>query len=67
MTKEQASKLFVESHYEDNRNLRAALKADRLAVQFEWSCYIDSLCRDGEITMKQYESWTFPWPNRREN
>lgn len=20
--------------------------------------------RDGEISMKQYESWTFPWPKK---
>ena len=64
MTKAQASKLFVESYYGDKHTLYAALKADRLAVQFEWSIFIDSLCRDGEITIKQYDSWTFPWERR---
>ena len=67
MTKYHATKTFVEAYYGNSHSLRKALKADRLAVQFEWSCFIDSLCRDGEITMKQYESWTFPWTNRREN
>lgn len=33
-------------------------KADYCKVQLEWSFYIDSLCRNGEITLKQYESAT---------
>lgn len=28
-------------------------------VQFEWACFIDSLCKSGEITQKQYNSATF--------
>lgn len=34
-------------------------KADYCKVQFEWSIYIDCLCRNGEITLKQYEHATF--------
>jgi hypothetical protein len=29
-----------------------------------WNNYTDSLAKDGEITMKQYESWTHPWKDR---
>lgn len=28
-------------------------------VQFEWSCFIDSLCKSGEITQRQYNRATF--------
>lgn len=28
-------------------------------VQFEWSCFIDSLCKNGEITQRQYDRVTF--------
>lgn len=26
-----------------------------------WGIFIDSLCKEGKITQKQYESWGFPW------
>lgn len=32
---------------------------DYCRVQFIWSCWIDSLCRDGEISQKQYENEIF--------
>ncbi len=25
-----------------------------------WNNYTDELCKDGQITLKQYESWTHP-------
>lgn len=37
-----------------------AKKDDYLAVQFEWSCYKDSLCKSGEITQRQYDRWDNP-------
>lgn len=43
-------------------NYKAYLKArreDYCKVQFEWSCWIDALCKDGEITQKQYEQTLF--------
>ena len=36
-----------------------ARKQDYCKVQFEWSCWMDSLCRNSEITLKQYENVTF--------
>lgn len=26
-----------------------------------WNDFTDSLCKEGRITLKQYESWTHPW------
>ena len=34
---------------------------DKAAMRTEWGTYTDSLCRDGSITMKQYETWTNPF------
>ena len=61
MTNHQAKQIFVEAYYGNNEQLKLALKQDKLAVQFAWACFTDSMCRDGEITMKQYETWLFPW------
>ena len=63
MKKHETTALFIESYYGNKKNLYNALKADRLAVQQEWEIFIDSLCRDGEITIKQYDTWVFPWAN----
>ena len=31
------------------------------AMRFAWGIFTDMLCRDGYITMKQYETWTCPF------
>lgn len=36
-----------------------ARKDDYCKVQFEWSCWMDALCKNGEITLAQYERATF--------
>lgn len=61
MHKSQAIQIFIEAYYGDKEQLHMALRQDYLAVQFAWECFTDSLCKDGEITMQQYETWTFPW------
>ena len=61
MKKSEATQLFVESYYGDKENLHQAIRKDRLAVQYDWEIFVDSLCRDGQISMKQYDSWIFPW------
>lgn len=51
---------FINEMY--NGNYAAYLRArkqDYCKVQFEWSCWIDSLCKNGEITQKQYGNATF--------
>lgn len=45
-----------------NGDYKAYLRArqdDYCKVQFEWSCWIDALCKNGEITQSQYEQATF--------
>lgn len=38
---------------------RKARKDDYCKVQLEWSCYIDNLCKGGEITQRQYDNAIF--------
>jgi len=33
---------------------------DKPARQFAWQCFIDSLCKNGEITQRQYDTWGNP-------
>lgn len=56
MTKEQAVREFKESH--EDLYIR---KVDYWTAQLAWSCYMDNLCRDGWITLKQYETWGNPF------
>ncbi len=37
------------------------LKGDKVWKREEWSYFTDSLCREGYITLKQYESWSCPF------
>lgn len=60
MSKSQVIQAFIEA-YGNKKELHKALRQDRLAVQFAWECFVDGLCKDREITMEQYNSWTFPW------
>lgn len=51
---------FINEVYNGDKN--AYLKArqdDYCKVQFEWSCWIDALCKNGEITQQHYERATF--------
>ena len=43
----------------DEKEYRKARKEDYLKVQFEWSVWIDSLCKSGEISQKRYENALF--------
>lgn len=36
-------------------------KLDKVAMCEAWGIFTDSLCKDGLISMKQYESWTNPF------
>ena len=35
-------------------------QVDSIARSEAWSNYTDSLCKDGRITVAQYEGWTCP-------
>ena len=37
-------------------------KVDYWEAQQQWSFFTDSLCREGRITLKQYQSWSTPFP-----
>lgn len=43
----------------DYKQYLRARKDDYCKVQFEWSCWIDSLCKNGEISLKTYERAVF--------
>jgi len=34
---------------------------DSIAKREEWSYFTDSLCKAGDISLKQYESWSNPF------
>ena len=61
MKSEDVKKLFIDEYFNGNRKeyLRAR-RDDYCRVQLEFSCFIDSLCRDGEITQKQYDNICLP-------
>jgi len=62
MTKQQVVKLFkeeilpmVKDRYEQDGVI------DKPARREAWNNFTDSLCKDGQITLKQYESWNNPF------
>jgi hypothetical protein len=36
-------------------------RADRVAIREEWNNWTDALCKDGEISLQQYDSWSNPF------
>lgn len=57
MNKGQVLRLFRETHSEFLKKY----KGDRIAKWEAWNIFTDGLCKDGEITVKQYESWDNPY------
>ena len=62
MTKEEALQYFreyilpvIKETYEQNG------KPDIVARREAWNNFTDALCKDGEITPRQYETWTGPF------
>ena len=53
LTKAEALRLFKEV---DN-----SPKGDSVWRREAWSVYTDSLCKDGYISERQYETWTNPF------
>ena len=60
MTKQQAINDFISLYYGDVYNLKRELATDKVKVRGEFLDFIDGLCKDGQITQKQYNSWTCP-------
>ena len=61
MTKQQAYAIFVEEFYKDKYNLARARDKDAIKVNVEWGEFTDMLCKNGQITGRQYENWGYPW------
>ena len=57
MTKEQAVRDF-KREYAD----LYIKKVDYWKAQLAWSTYTDNLCKSGQITQKQWSSWSTPFP-----
>lgn len=60
MGKESLKRRFINEVYgSDNKQYLRERKADYCKVQYNWSCWIDSLCKAGEISERQYYTATF--------
>jgi len=53
MTKKEALYQF--------RNVGGVVKGDPIFTRENWNDFTDYLCKSGEITMQQYETWTNPF------
>jgi hypothetical protein len=54
MTKKQVETMFKEEV------LPFINRSDKPALREAWNNYTDLLCKDGQITIRQYETWTQP-------
>lgn len=62
LTKRDALRLFRENHLPYVRaQYERDGKPDRVARAEAWNNYTDELCKQGNITLKQYESWSNPF------
>lgn len=59
MTAREVKKEFIRMYYGNRGYYNAARRKDYCKVQFEWSCFIDGLCKDGVISQYQYNRMTF--------
>lgn len=51
---------FIDEVYDgDKAAYRQARKADYCKVQYEWTVWLDGLCKSSEITSKQWEKAEF--------
>lgn len=58
MTNKEAVKEYKNNLGEETyKNL---LKHDKIALRTGFNDYKDALCKDGEITQKQYDTWCCP-------
>ena len=53
MNKKEALAMFREMYY--------ISKNDSIANREKFHNFTDSLCKDGNITLKQYENWSNPY------
>ena len=56
MTKAEALKMFREIY-----KRWGGRRADPIAKREEWNNFTDRLCKEGDITLNQYENWDQPF------
>ena len=61
MTKKQAFREFSELYPPETFRRRGGV--DHPMRNEAWNNYTDHLCKDGQITAKQYHNWAGPWRN----
>ena len=59
MTKKEAVSIFRETIAPEI--FKTYGRNDKPAIREAWNNWTDSLCKDGQITMRQYETWTHPF------
>lgn len=59
MTKVEAVREFKENYLPEV--MARYGKKDKPAIREAWGVYTDSLCKSGQITLKQYETWDNPF------
>lgn len=60
MRKVSLKRRYINEIYEgDYKQYLRDRRADYCKAQFQWACWIDMLCKDGEISQKQYDSAVF--------
>lgn len=60
MNKPSLKRRFINEVYEgDYKRYLRERKEDYCRVQLMWHTFIDGLCKDGEITQRQYDNAVF--------
>ncbi len=57
MTKRQAKEAFAAAY----GSTREEWRNDKPALRQAWNDYTDRLCKDGQITQRQYDMWLNPF------
>ena len=58
MNKIEAVKAFKECH--GKAYIKQCQKYDKPCLREAWNNFTDGLCKSGQITMRQYETWQHP-------
>ena len=60
LTKKNALRIFKDVLNTDHVYY-ANIRGDKVAMRESWNNFTDSLCKDGEITESQYNTWSNPF------
>lgn len=59
MTARQAKRLFISEVYGTEKKYRQERRNDYCKVQFEWTRFLDALCKNGQISQRTWNTATF--------